>query len=227
METTAVVRGAWDAFYTTITTFLPKLIGAIIIFVIGLIIARLIRYATVKLLKLVRFDKAGEKTGLNEFLQKGNILKTPSEIVGTLIYWFVMILVLIATFDALGLPIVSDILNQVFLYVPNVVVAIVILILGFLLGSLLSAVVRTAASNAGFTYSDGLGKIAFFAIIFFAGTIALLQLGIGEEIVAAAFVITFGATALGLALAFGLGGKEIAADHLRKWLEEKQTAAKK
>jgi hypothetical protein len=227
METTAVVRGAWDAFYTTITMFLPKLIGAIIIFVIGLIIARLIRFAVVKLLKLVRFDKAGEKTGLNEFLQKGNILRTPSEIVGTLIYWFIMILVLIATFDALGLPIVSDILNQVFLYVPNVVVAIVILILGFLLGSLLSAVVRTAASNAGFTYADGLGKIAFFAIIFFAGTIALFQLGIGEEIVAAAFVITFGATALGLALAFGLGGKEIAADHLRKWLEEKKTAAKK
>jgi len=227
METTAVVRGAWDAFYTTITIFLPKLIGAIIIFVIGLIIARLIRFAAVKLLKLVRFDKAGEKTGLNEFLQKGNILKTPSEIVGTLVYWFVMILVLIATFDALGLPIVSDILNQVFLYVPNVVVAVVILILGFLLGSLLSAVVRTAASNAGFTYGEGLGRIAFIAIIFFAGTIALFQLGIGEEIVAAAFVITFGATALGLALAFGLGGKEIAADHLRKWLEEKKTAAKK
>jgi len=227
METTAVVRGAWDAFYTTITMFLPKLIGAIIIFVIGLIIARLIRFSAVKLLKLVRFDKAGEKTGLNDFLQKGNILKTPSEIVGTLIYWFVMILVLIATFDALGLPIVSDILNQVFLYVPNVVVAIVILILAFLLGSLLSAVVRTAASNAGFTYGEGLGRIAFIAIIFFAGTIALFQLGIGEEIVAAAFVITFGATALGLALAFGLGGKEIAADHLKKWLDETKTAAKK
>ena len=226
METTTVVKGAWDAFYTTITTFLPKLIGAAIILVIGWIIARLIRFAVVKLLKLVRFDKAGEKTGLNEFLQKGNILKTPSEIVGSLVYWFIMILVIIATFNALGLTIVSDILNQVFIYVPNVVVAIVILILGFLLGSLLSAVVRTAASNAGLAIADGLGKTAFIAIIFFAGTIALTQLGVGEEIVAAAFVIAFGATALALALAFGLGGRELAAEQLKKWLEEKKTPVK-
>ena len=162
MGITTVVKGAWDAFSTKIAAFLPELIGAIIIFVLGLIFARLIKFAAVKLLKLVRFDSATEKTGVNEFLKKGSIVKTPSEIIGSLIYWFVMILVLIATLDALGLPIVSDILNDVFLYIPNVVAAIIVLVLGILFANLLSAVVRTAASNAGMVNADGLGKVALY-----------------------------------------------------------------
>jgi hypothetical protein len=227
MEVTTVVTGAWNAFATKITAFLPALIGAIIIFVIGWIIARLVKLAVVKLLKLVRFDKATEKGGVNQFLKKGDITKAPSEILGTLVYWFIMILVIIASLDALGLPIVSDILNSIFLYIPNVVAAIIVLILGFLMGNLLAAVVRTAASNAGFKAADGMGKLALYAIVLFSVAIALDQLGVGEEIVGAAFIITFGAVALALSLAFGLGGRDAAAEYLKRWLEEKKTPAKK
>jgi len=221
MEITAIVKGAWEAFATKITVFLPGLIGAIIIFVLGLLLARLVKFAVEKLLRLVRLDRAGEKTGLIEFLRKGNIFKTPSEIVGSLSYWFIIILVIIATLDALGLPIVSDILNNVFLYMPNVVAAVIVLVLGMLFGNLLSAVIRTAASNAGLSAADGLGKTAFVAIIFFSSAIALVQLGIGAEVVSAAFVILFGAAALASAIAFGLGGKELATEYLKKWLAEK------
>jgi len=228
MEITTVVTGAWNAFATKITAFLPELIGAIIIFVAGWIIARLVKLAVERLLKLVRFDKATEKTGVQEFLKKGGIVRVPSEIIGSLVYWFLMILVIIAALDALGLPIVSDLLNSIFLYIPNVVAAIIVLILGFLLGNLLSAVVRTAASNAGLKNAKGLGDLALYAIVFFSGAIALIQLGIGEEIVTAAFGIAFGAAALALALAFGLGGREVAAEYLKRWLEErKKTPARK
>ena len=227
MQVTTVVTGAWNAFATKITAFLPELIGAIVIFVVGWIIARLVKLATEKLLNLVRFNKATEKTGVNKFLKKGEIVKAPSEIVGMLVYWFIMILVLIASLDALGLPIVSDMLNSIFLYIPNVVAAIIVLVLGFLMGSLLAAVVRTAASNAGLKNAEGLGKLALYAIVFFSGAIALIQLGIGEEVVASAFGLVFGAAALALALAFGLGGRDVAADYLKRWLEEKKTPAKK
>ena len=226
MEMTTVVKGSWDAFATKITVFLPLLMGAIIIFVAGLIIAKLIKMGIVKLLRLVRFDSAADKTGVKGFLDKGNIIKTPSEIIGSLVYWFVMILVLIASMDALGLPIVSDILNDIFLYIPNVVAAIIVLILGILFGNLLSAIVRTAASNAGLSTADDLGKIAFYAIVVFSGAIALIQLGIGEEIVSSAFRLSFGAVALAFGLAFGLGGKEVAGEYLKKWLEEKSSAQK-
>jgi hypothetical protein len=227
MEITTVVSGAWNAFATKITAFLPELIGAIIIFIVGWIVARLVKLGVVKLLALVRFDKATEKGGVNEFLKKGDITKSPSEIIGALVYWFIMILVIIASLDALGLPIVSDILNSIFLYIPNVVAAIIVLILGFLVGNLLAAIVRTAASNAGFKAADGMGKLALYAIVFFSVAIALNQLDIGEEIVAAAFIIAFGAFALALALAFGLGGRDAAAEYLKRWLEEKKTSAKK
>jgi hypothetical protein len=227
MEITTVVTDAWNAFAVKITAFLPALIGAIIIFVVGWIIARLVKFGVERLLKLVRFDKATEKAGVQEFLKKGAIVKTPAEIIGSLVYWFIMILVIIASLDALGLPIVSDLLNSIFLYIPNVVAAIIVLILGFLLGNLLSAVVRTAASNAGLKNAEGLGKLALYAIVFFSGAIALIQLGIGEDIVASAFGLVFGAAALGLALAFGLGGRDVAAEYLKRWLEEKKTPAKK
>jgi hypothetical protein len=227
MEITTVVKGAWDAFATQITIFLPKLIGAIIIFVLGLLIARLVKFAVEKSLRLVRFDTAGEKTGTIEFLRKGNIFKTPCEIVGSISYWFITLLVLIATMNALGLPIVSDILNNIFLYIPSVVAAIIVLVLGILFGNLLSAVIQTAASNAGLTYAENLGKTAFVVIIFFSGAVALVQLGIGTEVVSAAFVIAFGAAALASGLAFGIGGKELAANYLKRWLEEKKATDEK
>ena len=227
MEVTTVVTGAWNAFATKITSFLPELIGAIIIFVVGWIIARLVKLGVEKLLKLVRFDKATEKTGVREFLKKGDIVKAPSEIISSLVYWFIMILVIIASMDAVGLPIVSGLLDSIFLYIPNVVAAIIVLILGFLLGNLLSAVVRTAASNAGLKNAEGLGKLALYAIVFFSGAIALIQLGIGEDIVVSAFGLVFGAAALALALDFGLGGRDVAAEYLKRWLEEKKTPAKR
>lgn len=226
MEVTTVVTGAWNAFATKIMAFLPELIGAIIIFIVGWIIARLVKAGIEKLLRLVRFDTATEKTGVNNFLKKGEIVKAPSKIVGALVYWFIMILVLIASLDALGLPIVSDMLNSIFLYIPNVVAAIIVLVLGMLVGNLLSAVVRTAASNAGLKNAEGLGKISLYAIVIFVSAIALIQLGIGEEIVVSAFGLVFGAAALALALAFGLGGRDVAANYLKNWLAEKKTPAK-
>jgi len=227
MQITTVVTGAWNAFATKITAFLPELIGAIIIFIGGCFVARLVKLGVVKLLTLVRFEKATEKTGVQEFLKKGGIVKTPSEILGSLVYWFIMILVIIAALDTLGLPIVSDLLNSIFLYIPNIVASIIVLILAVLVGNLLSAVVRTAASNAGLKHAEGLGKMALYALIFFSGAIALNQLGIGEDIVAGAFIIAFGAFALALALAFGLGGRDAAAEYLKRWLEEKKAPAKK
>ena len=119
MEITTVVKGAWDLFAAKIMAFLPMLIGAIIIFVVGLLVAKLIKMLVVKMLKLVRFDDAGEKTGLKNFLTKGNITQSPSDIIGALIYWFVMVFVFIAALDALGLPIVSDMLNDIFLMVER------------------------------------------------------------------------------------------------------------
>ncbi|MCK9275149.1 MAG: hypothetical protein M0P57_08670 [Syntrophales bacterium] len=222
MEITAAVTGAWDAFATKITLFIPKLLGAVIIFLAGWLIAKIVAAIVIKLLRAIRFDKVAERGGVDAFLEKGNILKTPSEILSALTYWFIMILVIMASLDALGLPIASQLLNSIFLYIPNVIAAVIVLILGILFGNLVSAVVRTAASNAGIRNAEGLEKFSFYAIAFFAVIVAFYQLGIGEEIFVSLFILSFGAVALAFGLAFGIGGRDVAGDYLKKWFGKKQ-----
>lgn len=222
MEILSTVQNAWQAFVTQITIFIPLLIGAIIIFVVGWFAAKISKRVITKVLSKLQLDKTSEKTGLKEFLQKGNVTQQPSEIVGLLTYWFIMLLTLVASLDTLGLPIASDILNEIFLYIPNVVAAVLVLILGIFLGNLLSSVVQTTVANAGFSNPESMGKISLYAVIFFSGTIALSQLGVGSEIVTAAFILAFGGFSLACGLAFGLGGKDVAADYLQKWLQKEK-----
>ncbi len=222
MQIMSTVESAWDAFATQITTFVPLLIGAIIIFVVGWFVAKLSRKIISKVLSKLQLDRTSEKTGLREFLQKGNVTQQPSEIVGSLTYWFIMLLTLVASLDALGLPIASDILNEIFLYIPNVVAAVLVLILGIFLGNLLSSFVQTAVANAGFSNPESMGKISLYAVVFFSGTIALTQLGVGKEIATSAFIIAFGGFSLACGLAFGLGGREVAAEYLQKWLQKEK-----
>lgn len=221
MEILSTVQSAWQAFVTQITIFIPLLIGAIIIFVVGWFAAKISKRVITKVLSKLQLDKTSEKTGLKEFLQKGNVTQQPSEIVGLLTYWFIMLLTLVASLDTLGLPIASDILNEIFLYIPNVVAAVLVLILGIFLGNLLSSVVQTTVANAGFSNPESMGKISLYAVIFFSGTIALSQLGVGSEIVTAAFILAFGGFSLACGLAFGLGGKDVAAEYLQQWLQKK------
>jgi len=221
MEILSTVQSAWQAFVTQITIFIPLLIGAIIIFVVGWFAAKISKRVITKVLSKLQLDKTSEKTGLKEFLQKGNVTQEPSEIVGLLTYWFIMLLTLVASLDTLGLPIASDILNEIFLYIPNVVAAVLVLILGIFLGNLLSSVVQTTVANAGFSNPESMGKISLYAVIFFSGTIALSQLGVGSEIVTAAFILAFGGFSLACGLAFGLGGKDVAAEYLQQWLQKK------
>ena len=226
MEIIATVTGAWSAFATQITVFLPKLFGALLVFVGGWIVARLIRFAVGRLLRLIRLDVAAEKGGIKDFLAKGEVFRPLSEIMAILVYWGLMIVVLIASLDALGLPIVSDILNDIVLYIPNVVAAVLVVVLGVLLAGLLGSLVRTAASNAELPIADGLGSAAQYAVVVFSVAVALIQLGIGEDIVNAVFIILFGAVSLAFALAFGLGGRDVAGRYLDKWLEQGKRSKK-
>ena len=227
MNLTASITNAWESFAVTVVAYLPQIIGAIIIAVVGVFLAKIVKRVLIKILQKLRFEKITEKAGVDEMLRKGEIEHTPSDLIGIFTYWFILILVSIAALDALGLPIVSDMLNSIFLYIPNVVAAIVVLLLGFLFGNLLSSVVRTAAANAEVSSPDALGKVALYSIVIFSGFIALHQLQIAEDLMVSAFIIAFGAASLALALAFGLGGKDLAAEKLKKWSENQKPKQKK
>ncbi|MDD5458655.1 MAG: hypothetical protein PHF37_04620 [Phycisphaerae bacterium] len=211
---------------TKIMAYLPVLLGALIILTVGWIVAKAIRRIVDWLLKTVRFDMMADKAGISEVLRKGNLETTAREVVSGLVYWLIMIMVLVMVVNALGLPKASDILASLFAYIPKVIAALFVLIVAMFLASFVSGIVRTAAGNANLPSPDIFAGISRWAIIIFAVTISLGELGIGTLLVTATFNIILGGIILALALAFGLGGKDAAArylDELKKTRDQKQS----
>jgi len=201
---------------TRILAYLPVLLGALIILIVGWLIAKAIKRIIDWVLKLIRFDMLADKAGISEILKKGNLEISAGEVVSSIVYWLIIIMVLVMTVDALGLPKASDVLASLFAYVPNVIAALLVLIVAMFLASFVSGIVRTAAGNANLPKPEIFAGISRWAIIIFAVTISLEQLGIAPLLVTATFNIILGGVCLALALAFGLGGKDAAA----KYLEE-------
>lgn len=210
---------------TKIMAYLPVLLGALIILIVGWMVAKTIRWIVDSLLQAIRFDTLADKAGISEVLRKGDLKITPRKVLSGLVYWLVIIMVLVMVVNALGLPKASDILAGLFAYVPNVIAALFILVVAMFLASFVSGIVRIAAGNANLPKPDLLAGISRWAIIIFAVTISLAQLGIAPLLVTATFNIILGGIVLALALAFGLGGKDAAAkylDELKQRRSEKQ-----
>jgi hypothetical protein len=197
---------------TKIMAYLPVLLGALVILIVGWIVAKAIKRLVDWLLKLVRFDVLADKAGISEILRKGNLDISAREVLSSLVM----------TVDALGLPKASDILASLFAYVPKVIAALLVLVVAMFLATFVSGIVRTAAGNANLPKPELLAGISRWAIIIFAVTIALEQLSIAPLLVTATFNIILGGIVLALALAFGLGGKDAAAKYLEE-LKQKRS----
>ena len=201
---------------TKIIAYLPVLLGALLILIVGWIVAKIIRWIVDGLLKVVRFDTLADKAGITEVLRKGNLKTSAREVIGGLVYWLIMIMVLVMVVNALGLPQVSDLLASLFAYIPRVIGALFVLVVAMFLASFVSGIVRTAAGNANLPKPEILAGISRWAIIIFAVTISLAQLGIAAILVTTTFNIILAGIVLALALAFGLGGKDAAARYLEE-----------
>jgi hypothetical protein len=201
---------------TRIMAYLPVLLGALVILIVGWFVARAIKRIVDWLLKLIRFNTLADKAGISEILKKGNLEISAGEVISRLVYWLIVIMVLVMAVDALGLPKASDVLASLFAYVPKVIAALLVLVVAMFLASFVSGIVRTAAGNASLPKPEMFAGVSRWAIIIFAVTISLEQLGIASLLVTTTFNIILGGVCLALAIAFGLGGKDIVA----KYLEE-------
>jgi hypothetical protein len=207
-------------FLNAIAISLPRILGAILILIIGWIIAKLLKRGLIKLLYLVKFNYLTEKTGIDKFLKEGGAKLNSIGIIGTLFYWILMLIVLIATLNSLNLTAASTLFNEIMMYFPNIIVAIVILIIGIYLARMASQITKTSLKGMKEKTSGLISQIAFIAIIILTIFITLGQLNIATEIVTSAFSIIFGAICLALALAFGLGGREKAAEILDELMKK-------
>ena len=190
--------------------YIPQLIGALIILIVGYFIAKALQAIVGRVLEGVGFDRWMERGGIKQFFDRADTQHTPHSILGRLVFWFVFIIAITMAADALGIPQVSAVLAQLIAYIPSIIAAILILILAALLANFLSSIVR------GATGSDILASVARYAIIVYAVFAAVTQLGIAVELTAPTFLIVLGAVALAAAIAFGLGSREVAQDIIEK-----------
>jgi small-conductance mechanosensitive channel len=198
--------------------YIPQLIGAIIILVIGYIAARILKAVVSRVLQGIGFDGWMEKGGIKQFLDRAQTRETPATVLGTLVFWFVFIIVITMAADALGIGQVSQVLAQLIAYIPSIIAAILILVLAALLANFLASIVR------GATGSDLLSNIARYAIIVYAAFAAITELGIAVQLTAPTFLIVLGAAALAAAIAFGFGAQGVARDIVEKAYERRDEA---
>jgi hypothetical protein len=141
--------------------------------------------------------------------------------------WIIRFVFLVAAANVLGMPQVSALLNEVLLWIPNLLVAAVILLVAPLIGRFLRGLIEVGAGNMGFTNAPLLGRVAELAVIAFAVLIAIDQIGIAADLLNILFTGLVAAFALAFGLSFGLGGRDVAAQITQRWYESSQAAAEK
>jgi hypothetical protein len=217
MEQVDVLLEPLRAFMVQLGVFLPRLGIALVVVIVGVLLAKAARFAVVKALRAINFHIVTRRSGLDGFLQKGGTDTDTTELFGLLVYWVVILAALIVAFNGLGLTAVTELLGRAMLFVPNVIVALLILAFGTYFARFVGNAVITYCCGIGVQDADLLGRVAQYAILAFVLMIALDQMEIGGTIVRHSFRILLGGLVFGVALAFGLGGREWAAARLERW----------
>jgi small-conductance mechanosensitive channel len=198
---------------STFFNYVPQLIGAIIILIVGYVVAKLLQTVVTRVLRALGFEHWMERGGIKQFFDRAQTRQTPTSILGTLVFWFVFIIAIVMATDALGIRQVSAVLGGLIAYIPSVIAAVLILILAALLASFLAGIIR------GTTGSDILATVARVAIIVYAVFAALTQLGIAVQLTANTLLIVLGGVALAAAIAFGFGAQNVARDIVERAYE--------
>lgn len=194
-----------------IFSFLPDLIGALLILWIGFIIAKILGRITADLLRKIRFNQAADKAGLSRFVQSAGVKQDASGVMGEIVKWFFRIIALVAAFSVLQLPALTAALTGILNFIPNLAIALVIVLIGGLLANFVADFIKGALSQAGLGNAGLFANIARYAIIYVAAVAALGQIGVASTVINTLWIGTVAALALALGLAFGLGGRDTAA----------------
>jgi hypothetical protein len=207
--------------------FLPALVGAILVLLLGWILSGLVAGLLERGLKLVGFEHAANQTGINGFIARAGSNWSASRVVAEIVKWFIRLVAIQAAAQILGMDRIGEIINAILLWLPNLVVALAIVVIGALIARFVAGAVRASTSEMGLGDPDLLAGVARYAIIGFAIVAAVDQLGIAETVVNTLFTMIVAAVALAFALAFGLGGQSVAAQITQGWYERGQAAGEK
>ena len=203
-----------------ISQLLINTLGVIIILVIGWLLSKMIKSVVSKVLKAVKINELSSWIELDKLLSKGGVAYSLSDLIGVICYWLGLLVTFAIVVNSVGLTIAADLFSKVVLYIPNVIAAVFILVLGMFASTVLKNIIQTAANNAGLSQGKLLAQVVETVVIAFAILVGLEQLKIGIRITELTISIILGSLGLGLALAFGLGCKDIAGKSVAEFVDK-------
>ena len=196
----------------------PALLGALVILFAGYLLAKVLERLVERFLRRIRLNKMLERGDVMQTLERSGSHLNPTRVLGSLVFWLVMFAVILVAANALGLESLANVFSELVSYIPSVIAAIVIILVGIVLGGFVGGLI--SASAGALHGGRALARVGRGGVILLAIFMALQELGIATDIVTTAFAILFGAIALAMALAFGLGNRELAGEVTREWYEQ-------
>ena len=213
----ASIETSFQETWNEVIAFLPEVIIAILVVVVGWAVGSFFKSLVERLFKAAKLDQLLDRAEVDKLAERAGYKFRPGYFVGMLVKWFIILVFIVAALDVLRLDEVTSFFsNEVLTYLPRVIAAALILLGAFVIANLVSASVEAASRAGGFKAADLLGAFTKYAIIVFAVLAALSQLQIAPEMVQTLFAGLVFAVALAFGLAFGLGGRETAARYLGK-----------
>jgi hypothetical protein len=213
-------------FFSALALFLPRVLAMLVVILAGFLIALILKVIVRRIFGIASFRKYCDSAGLTLMMRKA-ALPPPVEFLGQIVFWVVWIVFIVLGIDALGIGALREQISRFFLFLPQIFVAMLVLFIGLLIANFFSRATLLAAANANYPSARLLSSLVRLLIIIFFVTMALEQIGLGRRVVLIAFSIAFGAVMMGTAIAFGLGGRDVARRFLERQFMNNEEPAEK
>jgi hypothetical protein len=217
MQSIDVLVDATREFLHQTAAFLPKLLLALLVVVVGWLLAKVVRFAVERALRAINFNVLTERAGTDNFLKQAGMRGDTTTLFGLVAFWLVILATLIMAFNGMGLTYIPDLLGRAVLFAPKLLIAMLIMVFGSYCARFVGSAVQNYCLDAHIPDAEVLGGLVRYAMMLFVIMIALSQVEVGGDIVQRTFLIILGGLMLAIALAFGLGGREWAASLLQRW----------
>ena len=205
-----------DVFFSSLTTmgekimgFLPSLVGAIIVIILGWLIARFIAYLVAKILKVAKLDRWNDSLNQSEFVKKSEVSLDPVRLISRFVFWIVMLIVLIISLEIMGWEAVTVEIGKLINYLPKLLIAIAIFIAGMYIANLVKQLLRTTLLSLEIAGAKAISLLAFYIIIILLSITALNQAGINTQILNNNVILIIGSVLLAFAVSFGIGSVDV------------------
>lgn len=195
----------------------PGFVGAIVIIIVGIIVSKIFRNIVAKALEKVGLDKIGEKLNEIEIVDKANVKVKFSKILSTILYYFMVLFFMVAATEVLGMPAVSELVKNIFEFIPKVVVALIILVVGILISDGLKNVVTTTCNSLGISSGKLIGNLLFYFMLINIIILALSQAGINTDFLSQNLSILIGGVAFAFAIGYGIASKDVVSNYLASY----------